>query len=602
MATALVGAHLALSFLVTYLAHSTLLLGGAWLLAKALRRQALPLQDLAWKLALVGGLVTATLRVVSQALERPAALVLEPWAVGHQPAAANFAAPHPDLVSFAGQLAGWERLVLVGWAVGAALGLLVLARSWQRLQQCLASRQALDSGPVRESLDELLTLVERPEPVRLSDAPALAVPVALGVLSPEICLPTRVVEELSGEARVAVLAHELAHLVRRDPAWLLVARVIESVFFVQPLNRMARIRLQVLSEYLADAWALEATGDRRGLASCLVEVAGWLRPTAALLAPGMAGSRGQLTARVERILDPRSTESRTVRLGAKLAFGAALALIAVFAPGLAPPPLLDPAPAVATTEAAPTKDVRTKAAPVVTRRSSVIAESVSDGVDGGIAEGITGGVDGEISAAAHAEADGFDLDQLQAVLAEVEPLALAELDALEQLSEAEALALAGSELERSRPSAEELEHLKAEALALAESHRPTQQQLEKLRAEARAMADRQRPSREELERLQEQARALVERSRRDGLRDLERLRNLDRLRVVLRTQNRGHLLREEAATRLDRSLAEQERQLEAALVRLRELRARTRRDHQRERAEAPERPEAPEAPEPPENN
>ena len=39
-----------------------------------------------------------------------------------------------------------------------------------------------------------------------------------------------------------MLAHEIAHLVRRDPQWLVLARAIEMVFFFQPLNRLARRR------------------------------------------------------------------------------------------------------------------------------------------------------------------------------------------------------------------------------------------------------------------------------------------------------------------------------------------------------------------------
>ena len=39
-----------------------------------------------------------------------------------------------------------------------------------------------------------------------------------------------------------MLAHELAHLARRDPLWLAFASVVERVFWIQPLNRIARRR------------------------------------------------------------------------------------------------------------------------------------------------------------------------------------------------------------------------------------------------------------------------------------------------------------------------------------------------------------------------
>jgi hypothetical protein len=40
------------------------------------------------------------------------------------------------------------------------------------------------------------------------------------------------------------LAHELAHLVRHDPAWLMIARLIETIFFFHRSTPLARRRMQ----------------------------------------------------------------------------------------------------------------------------------------------------------------------------------------------------------------------------------------------------------------------------------------------------------------------------------------------------------------------
>ena len=72
--------------------------------------------------------------------------------------------------------------------------------------------------------------------VRLSQSQALGSPVALS--RREICIPRRAQFEMSAGEQQGMLAHELAHLVRRDPAWLRIAHVIERMFFFQPLNRL----------------------------------------------------------------------------------------------------------------------------------------------------------------------------------------------------------------------------------------------------------------------------------------------------------------------------------------------------------------------------
>jgi hypothetical protein len=86
-------------------------------------------------------------------------------------------------------------------------------------------------------------------------------------------------------------------------------RIIERLFFFQPLNRLARRRLQELAEFQCDQWAVGATGHRVPLARCLTEVASWLvpsfdRPVLAGVA-SMAASRPILHRRIERLLDSR---------------------------------------------------------------------------------------------------------------------------------------------------------------------------------------------------------------------------------------------------------------------------------------------------------
>jgi len=83
------------------------------------------------------------------------------------------------------------------------------------------------------------------------------------------------VAELAADEQVALCAHELAHVARRDPAWVLLARLAEALAPVQPLNAWARRRLQDLAECLSDDLAVTASGRPLGLARSLVDVASW---------------------------------------------------------------------------------------------------------------------------------------------------------------------------------------------------------------------------------------------------------------------------------------------------------------------------------------
>jgi hypothetical protein len=377
MTTWITTPHGLLAWAATYLLHSTVLLSAAWGVSRLLAGRGLRLEERLWKVALVGALLTATVQTgvaslpaASSPVERAALGTGVPAAapapaVPAEPvdfqelstrAAAPVAqtAPDPRLGRLSALLPGWQRLALGAWAFGALLLVTGLAFRWVRLRRCLRARRDVEAGAPRRLLDRLLESTESHRRVRLTGSSALPVPVALGVGEQEICLPSRALRELDDRRQQGLLAHELAHLERRDPAWQLLALGLESVLFFQPLNRVARRRLEEIAELQCDAWAVRATGDRLGLARCLTEVAGWLLEgrgaLAAASAPGasaMARRRGQLGTRIRRILASGSGDDSLDGRRRWIAPAAAVGLLALalLIPGLAPSTLASPGPA-----------------------------------------------------------------------------------------------------------------------------------------------------------------------------------------------------------------------------------------------------------------
>ena len=205
-----------------------------------------------------------------------------------------------------------------------ALAIVVfVARSFAaclRLKAMMRDRRPVTDGPVAAMLQRLQGRSSMHRRIRLTASEHLAVPIAFGVFRPEICLPRSVLERFDSAGQESVLAHELAHHVRRDPAWLSTAHLLERIFFFQPLNGVACRRLRRLAELHCDAWAAEQTGDRITLARCLTEVAGWIvqqRAEPALVrVMGMAGSPSALRQRIMRLLDdaaPSPSRARRVR-------------------------------------------------------------------------------------------------------------------------------------------------------------------------------------------------------------------------------------------------------------------------------------------------
>ncbi|MEM6990740.1 MAG: M56 family metallopeptidase [Myxococcota bacterium] len=379
---------------LTYLIHSTLFVLSAAIITAFLRRRPEVASPI-WKTALVGGVVTATLQVgagvqpwsTTLALETSAApAVVEPVPSPPEPAvvavpstvasaipAALMAPVPPPAGRFVPTATTeppppppapwWPTALAIVLIAGISSAIASIVVGLLSLRRRLRRRTALRDGALVGMLRSLLARSKTDRKVALSMAPDLSVPMATGVVRPEIVVPERVVETMPAAHQETLLAHELAHVLRRDPAWRIAGLAIERAFFFQPLNRLATRGIAQAAEYLCDDFAARSTRRPLDLARCLTEVAGWATMPAAVApaAVGGAGPRSVLGKRVQRLLERRAGSSSHTRASrAALGFAvAAMAVLAWLAPGVAmsrpdvphppapPAPVAPPAPAAA---------------------------------------------------------------------------------------------------------------------------------------------------------------------------------------------------------------------------------------------------------------
>jgi HEAT repeat protein/beta-lactamase regulating signal transducer with metallopeptidase domain len=337
----------ALAWLLTYAIHSTALLSLAWLVVR-IRRWPAAATELLWKSALVGGILTATVQLqldvrpagtfslrrtdgpptASSAVPTPAApkRARVEATEASSPAPATTDAPPPA------RRPSNEALILGLWATIA----LVLASSYAArrliLVGRLGDRTPVSDGRLLDTLHELSRDAGLRAPPRLTATTRISSPIALGVR--EICVPESALTELDLEQQRSMLAHELAHLARRDPVWMGLASLVERVLWIQPLNRVARRQIARSAEFICDDWAVRRTGSGIALARCLAQVAEWVQASPlGVPVAGMAEERSLLVSRVARLLEGGTPAARSRR---GLAFAAAIVLGAtiVVAPGV----------------------------------------------------------------------------------------------------------------------------------------------------------------------------------------------------------------------------------------------------------------------------
>lgn len=336
--TALVGVWTA-GWLLTVLVEGTLLLGAAWLAGRTLLRRHPARREFVWRAAVTVVLVAPLLQLASgrsvvlgpvfaeappvePAPSRPSGGVGgDTGRVGVLPAERTATAGSPRDTARRELIAGWGgaevpdepaslavRSALGTWLAGALLGVLLLLVRHLRFHRSVGPRRPVPNSGVMAVFRELVR--DRPAlaGVRLTHSPSLPAPATLS--RREICVPWPRFAALDLPRQRALLAHELAHVERNDPAWRWAAELLAAVLWFQPLLRVARRELRVASELLADRRAVVWTRAPAAMAAALGEVAAWVAPGRQGCAVGAADSGSSLVRRVRAILaDPTTAPS-----------------------------------------------------------------------------------------------------------------------------------------------------------------------------------------------------------------------------------------------------------------------------------------------------
>ncbi len=339
------------AWLFTFLVHSTLWCGTAWLCLRFFPRTHARLRETIWYTALAASLVTPTTHSFMSPGSAVWRLPMPSFAVGAEPPHVEAERGYGDGTAAVStpsreEAHGEERGVNPGWLASAgslwltlAGGLLALyVLRLETLRRRLVRREPVADSRASQALVALGNKAALDPPPRLTESHNLGSPIALGVgTRREICVPARALHELNdGELR-ALLGHEVAHHLRRDTIRLGILNVLRAVFFFQPLFRIAAQEIQLAAEEQCDDWAASQFEDRLAMASCLTEVARWVVPRdRSSPVPCIGRRRSQLALRVRRLVEERRALQAPSRAWQRASSMGLLVLAPLFAPAVAP--------------------------------------------------------------------------------------------------------------------------------------------------------------------------------------------------------------------------------------------------------------------------
>ena len=207
----------------------------------------------------------------------------------------------------------WSAILAWTWCLGIAV--LAASHAWRvlRFGRLLRGAQSppADVHRTAERIGRQLGLKRMPE--------ILTLPVRLSPLvwflggRPRVILPAQLVERLDADAREAILAHELAHVRRRDHLTRLLELVATTVFWWHPVVWWASRRLRALEEQCCDAAVLQTVPHGpRTYATALLDTLDFLSETPLSVPMGATAARSPLS--LARRIEMLTGDAHVVRL------------------------------------------------------------------------------------------------------------------------------------------------------------------------------------------------------------------------------------------------------------------------------------------------
>ncbi|MFK7740072.1 MAG: M56 family metallopeptidase [Planctomycetota bacterium] len=165
----------------------------------------------------------------------------------------------------------WTEWLAPAWAISALLLLVAIGiRSLRSGRRLLAGTRPAPQW-LRHEVEQLAAHIGVKTP-RLCDAPNEDTPYVVAWPRTVLVLPADALARCDNDARAAVLAHELAHLYRRDHWLLRIDLLLKAALFWHPLFWLARARMQLWAELACDAVAVRTVpGSSLAYATLLVD-------------------------------------------------------------------------------------------------------------------------------------------------------------------------------------------------------------------------------------------------------------------------------------------------------------------------------------------
>lgn len=188
-------------------------------------------------------------------------------------------------------------LVLAIWLCGCAAVLIVWLLRWRRVSGIIRAAEPLTDGREVETLRRLRT------PIHIVSSNAALEPGVFGIWRSILFWPSGISDRLSDAQLDAILAHESAHIHRRDNLTAAIHMLVEALFWFHPLVWWIGVRMVEERENACDQAVLGLQSQPHAYAEGILKVCEYCLEAPLLCVSGVSGA--DLKKRIQAIMAHR---------------------------------------------------------------------------------------------------------------------------------------------------------------------------------------------------------------------------------------------------------------------------------------------------------
>ena len=210
------------------------------------------------------------------------------------------------------------------WLAGVTMLIARLAGGCWRVHRLRTAATVAPLSSWQSTAERLARRLRVGVPFRVIESAVVDTPILIGWLKPLVVLPLAALANMTAAQVEALIAHELAHVRRRDYAINLLQTVAEALLFFHPGVWWISRRIRQEREHCCDDAAIGIVGEPAAYAEALMTLASWRQRE---WQPSLGAAQGSLLLRVRRLLN-MDPEDEAPGRGGLAVLGAGVALAA----------------------------------------------------------------------------------------------------------------------------------------------------------------------------------------------------------------------------------------------------------------------------------